>query len=98
MGENLMGENLIISSSYYETLNVIEALDNESERWAKIISETSDEDVKMDYEEDLYVLNQFILKFKKEAQKIFGDNIVKLAHAPKGVSLLQAIEEQGFSL
>jgi hypothetical protein len=95
-----MGKKLIISINYSEAMQIIESLDNERGRWAEIVGKTNDEDISLDYENDIIDIDELILRFKKEAQNVFGENIVELAHCPRGICLsdfLKRKNEQGFT-
>lgn len=82
-----MEDTLAISLKKSEVMQIIESLDHERERWVEIIHSTDDEDVNYDYQNDLTFMDELIHRFKTEAKKRFGDNIVELAHFPRGKSL-----------
>lgn len=89
-----MEKDLIFQTNCSETMKIIEALDHERRRWLEIAEKSDKEDEKMDYEEDILVMDELIDRFKKEAKKIYGENIVKLAHAKRGVTLSKVIEDE----
>ena len=78
---------MFISFTKAEAMQIIESLDNERGRWAKILSTTDDEDVAFDYRNDIVAIDELISKFKQEAQKNFGKDIVELSHFPRGISM-----------
>ena len=90
----IMEKYLVFLTNCSETMKIIEALDHERKRWLEIAETTDNADVKMDYEEDILVMDELIARFKKEAKKMYGDNVVKLANAKRGFTLSKVIEEE----
>lgn len=86
LGEK-MSDSMFIHFSKAEAMQIIESLDNERERWSQILNETNDEDVAFDYKNDIVAIDELISKFKQEAQKNFGKDIIELSHFPRGISM-----------
>jgi hypothetical protein len=69
-------------------MQIIESLDNERDRRAKILSNTTDENIAFDYRNDIVYIDELIIRFRKAALEAFGTNVVEYAHFPRGISVL----------